>query len=53
MSRSSQIEPAVKKAAVAGELGVIGRTIVNHLVGLGDGEVNEISRRSLSFPTSA
>ncbi len=36
----------MKKALVAGALGVTGRTLVNHLVSLGDWEVIGLSRRS-------
>jgi nucleoside-diphosphate-sugar epimerase len=43
----------MKKALVAGALGVTGRTLVNHLVSLGDWEVVGLSRRNPEFQTSA
>jgi nucleoside-diphosphate-sugar epimerase len=43
----------MKKAIVAGALGVTGRTLVNHLVSLGDWEVIGLSRRSPEFQTPA
>ena len=43
----------MKKALVAGALGVTGRTLVNHLISLGDWEVIGLSRRSPEFQTSA
>jgi nucleoside-diphosphate-sugar epimerase len=43
----------MKKALVAGALGVTGRAIVNHLVSLGDWEVIGLSRRSPEFQTTA
>jgi nucleoside-diphosphate-sugar epimerase len=43
----------MKKALVAGALGVTGRALVNHLVELGDWEVIGLSRRSPEFPTTA
>jgi nucleoside-diphosphate-sugar epimerase len=43
----------MKKAFVAGALGVTGRTLVNHLVSLGDWEVFGLSRRSPEFQTAA
>jgi nucleoside-diphosphate-sugar epimerase len=43
----------MKKALVAGALGVTGRTLVNHLLSLGDWEVIGLSRRSPEFQTSA
>jgi nucleoside-diphosphate-sugar epimerase len=43
----------MKKALVAGALGVTGRTLVNHLVSLGDWEVIGLSRRTPEFATSA
>jgi nucleoside-diphosphate-sugar epimerase len=43
----------MKKALVAGALGVTGRTLVNHLVSLGDWEVIGLSRRTPEFQTSA
>ena len=43
----------MKKALVAGALGVTGRTLVNHLVSLGDWEVFGLSRRSPEFQTAA
>jgi len=43
----------MKKALVAGALGVTGRTLVNHLVSLGDWEVIGLSRRSPEFQTGA
>ena len=43
----------MKKALVAGALGVTGRTLVNHLVSLGDWEVIGLSRRSPEFQTAA
>jgi len=43
----------MKKALVAGALGVTGRTLVNYLVSLGDWEVIGISRRTPEFQTSA
>jgi nucleoside-diphosphate-sugar epimerase len=43
----------MKKALVAGALGVTGRSLVNHLVSLGDWEVIGLSRRSPEFQTSA
>jgi len=45
--------PKMKKALVAGALGVTGRTLVNHLVSLGDWEVFGLSRRSPEFQTAA
>lgn len=43
----------MKRAVVAGALGVSGRALVNHLVSLGDWEVIELSRRSPDFETPA
>jgi GDP-D-mannose dehydratase len=43
----------MKKALVAGALGVTGRTLVNHLVSLGDWEMIGTSRRTPEFQTSA
>src|ERR1700732_873456 len=43
----------MKKALVAGALGVTGRALVNHLVAPGDWEVIGLSRRSPEFPTTA
>jgi nucleoside-diphosphate-sugar epimerase len=43
----------MKKALVAGALGVTGRTLVNHLVSLGDWEVIGLSRRSPEFRSTA
>ena len=43
----------MKKALVAGALGVSGRSLVSHLVSLGDWEVIGLSRRSPEFQTSA
>jgi nucleoside-diphosphate-sugar epimerase len=43
----------MKKALVAGALGVTGRSLVNHLVSLGDWEVIGLSRRTPEFETSA
>ncbi len=43
----------MKKAVVAGALGVSGRALVNHLVALGDWEVIGLSRRKPEFATSA
>src|ERR1700724_831250 len=43
----------MKKALVAGALGVTGRTLVNHVVSLGDWEVIGLSRRSPEFETPA
>ena len=43
----------MKKALVAGALGVTGRTLLNHLVSLGDWEVFGLSRRSPEFQTAA
>jgi nucleoside-diphosphate-sugar epimerase len=43
----------MKKALVTGALGVTGRTLVNHLVSLGDWEVIGLSRRSPEFETPA
>jgi len=43
----------MKKALVAGALGVTGRTLINHLVSLGDWEVIGLSRRSPEFETPA
>ena len=43
----------MKKALVAGALGVTGRTLVNHLVSLGDWEVIGLSRRSPEFQSPA
>lgn len=43
----------MKKAVVAGALGVSGRALVHHLVSLGDWEVVGLSRRSPEFETSA
>jgi len=39
----------MKKALVAGALGVTGRTMVNYLASLGDWEVIGISRRTPEF----
>ena len=43
----------MKKALVAGALGVSGRALVNHLVDLGDWEVVGLSRRKPEFKTPA
>ncbi len=43
----------MKKALVAGALGVTGRTLVNHLASLGSWQVIGLSRRSPEFTTSA
>ena len=43
----------MKKALVAGALGVTGRTLVNYLVSLRDWEVIGLSRRSPEFQTAA
>jgi nucleoside-diphosphate-sugar epimerase len=43
----------MKKALVAGALGVSGRALVNHLVSLGDWEVIGLSRRKPEFETPA
>ncbi|MBV8102702.1 MAG: SDR family oxidoreductase [Verrucomicrobia bacterium] len=43
----------MKKALVAGALGVTGRTLVNHLISLGDWEVIGLSRRNPEFQSSA
>jgi nucleoside-diphosphate-sugar epimerase len=43
----------MNKALVAGALGVTGRALVNHLVGLGNWEVIGLSRRSPEFRTAA
>src|SRR5271154_2617734 len=43
----------MKKALVAGALGVSGRALVNHLVALGDWEVIGLSRRKPDFQTPA
>jgi nucleoside-diphosphate-sugar epimerase len=43
----------MKKALVTGALGVTGRTLVNHLVSLGDWEVIGLSRRTPEFETPA
>jgi nucleoside-diphosphate-sugar epimerase len=43
----------MKRALVAGALGVTGRAVVNHLVSLGDWEVIGLSRRSPEFETVA
>ncbi len=43
----------MKKALVAGALGVTGRALVNHLVSLGDWEVIGLSRRKPEFQTAA
>jgi nucleoside-diphosphate-sugar epimerase len=43
----------MKKALVAGALGVTGRALVNHLVSRGDWEVIGLSRRSPEFRTAA
>jgi nucleoside-diphosphate-sugar epimerase len=43
----------MKKALVAGALGVTGRALVNHLVSLGDWEVIGLSRRTPEFQTTA
>ena len=43
----------MKKALVAGALGVSGRALVNHLVALGDWEVIGLSRRKPEFKTPA
>ena len=46
-------DPSMKKALVAGALGVTGRAAVNYLVSLGDWEVIGLSRRTPEFRTSA
>src|SRR3984893_2669320 len=51
-SQATKIQP-MKKALVAGALGVTGRTLVNHLISLGDWEVIGLSRRSPEFQTTA
>jgi nucleoside-diphosphate-sugar epimerase len=43
----------MKKALVAGALGVSGRALVNHLVALGEWEVIGLSRRKPEFETQA
>jgi nucleoside-diphosphate-sugar epimerase len=43
----------MNKALVAGALGVTGRSLVNHLVSLGNWEVIGLSRRSPEFRTTA
>ena len=43
----------MKKALVAGALGVTGRTLINHLVSLGDWEVIGLSRRKPEFQSAA
>jgi nucleoside-diphosphate-sugar epimerase len=43
----------MKKALVAGALGVTGRTLVNHLLSLGSWQVVGLSRRSPEFSTGA
>ena len=43
----------MKKALVAGALGVTGRTLVNHLISLGSWQVVGVSRRRPEFSTSA
>jgi len=43
----------MKKALVAGALGVSGRALVNHLVALGEWEVIGLSRRKPEFETTA
>ena len=43
----------MNKGLVAGALGVTGRTLVNHLVSLGNWEVIGLSRRSPEFRTAA
>jgi nucleoside-diphosphate-sugar epimerase len=43
----------MKKALVAGALGVSGRALVNHLLALGDWEVIGLSRRKPEFETRA
>jgi nucleoside-diphosphate-sugar epimerase len=43
----------MKKALVAGALGVTGRTLVHHLISLGDWEVIGLSRRRPEFQTTA
>ena len=43
----------MKKALVAGALGVTGRAAVNYLTSLGDWEVIGLSRRTPEFQTSA
>jgi len=43
----------MKKALVAGALGVTGRTLINHLVSLGDWEVIGLSRRKPEFKSAA
>ena len=43
----------MNKALVAGALGVTGRALVNHLVGLGNWDVIGLSRRSPEFQTTA
>jgi nucleoside-diphosphate-sugar epimerase len=45
--------PRMNKGLVAGALGVTGRTLVNHLVSLGNWEVIGLSRRSPEFRTAA
>ncbi len=42
-----------QKALVAGALGVTGRSLLNHLVEIGNWEVIGLSRRSPEFATSA
>jgi hypothetical protein len=44
---------AMKKALVAGALGVSGRALINHLVSLPDWEVIGLSRRTPEFRTTA
>ena len=43
----------MNKALLAGALGVTGRTLVNHLISLGNWEVIGLSRRSPEFQTTA
>jgi nucleoside-diphosphate-sugar epimerase len=51
-TKATKIRP-MNKALVAGALGVTGRSLVNHLVALGDWEVIGLSRRRPEFRTDA
>ncbi|HTU25007.1 MAG TPA: SDR family oxidoreductase [Pirellulales bacterium] len=53
MAQNQQSGSTRNKAVVAGALGVSGRAIVNHLVGLGAWDVVGLSRRRPDFPTPA
>jgi nucleoside-diphosphate-sugar epimerase len=51
-TKATKIRP-MNKALVAGALGVTGRSLVNHLVALGNWEVIGLSRRRPEFRTDA